>query len=374
MSHSYYSLGTMSGTSMDGLDLAYVKFDISEDSYEWELLQTGHVPFDETWQSRLMHLSEQSAEIFAKTHVYLGHWYGKEIRRFIKEKQIAPDVVAVHGQTIFHQPQKNFTTQIGDGETIVSYLDCPVVCNFRNKDVALGGQGAPLVPLGERFLFPEFNLFLNLGGIANLTYGDQAFDICACNLILNYIFNHAFPDEAENYDDGGAIASSGSVNHELLQQLNGLVFFQKEPPKSLGWEWIEEEILPILQEHKNLPPQDLLRSLVEHMAFQISQSISQVNAKHEKLLVTGGGKHHSFLIERLAEYLKPTGVEISESAPSEWIDYKEAIVFAFLGLRVLEGKSTSMSSVTGTPRDVVGGSIHVPPFHVMSYLPKRIQV
>lgn len=357
----------MSGTSLDGLDLVYVKFDVDEDYLHWELLKAGEVPFEEKWRSRLLHLPEQSAEVYAKTHVYLGHWYGEQIKTFIENNALVPDFVAVHGQTIFHQPQKNFTAQIGDGETIASYLDCPVVSNFRNKDVALGGQGAPLVPLGEKYLFPGHDLFLNLGGISNLTYDEQAFDISPCNGILNYLFEIQHPDSEIKYDAGGAFAGKGKVVEELKEKLDGLSYYHAKPPKSLGWEWVVEKVLPIINRY-DLPTEDILRTLTEHIAFQIGKNIRELVKEPQKMMVTGGGRHHNLLMDRIGHYLKETPVEISEDFPMSWVDYKEAIVFAFLGLRTLTGKSTSLSSVTGASQDVVGGSIHLPPSFSKSFL------
>jgi len=358
---SYHGIGTMSGTSMDGLDIAFVRFEVEEDHYEWELLETAEVPFEDKWRARLMYLAEQSAETYARTHVYLGHWFGEKIKEFIDQQQIRPDFVAVHGQTIFHQPERNFTAQIGDGETIAAYLDCPLVTNFRNKDVALGGQGAPLVPLGEKYLFEGHSLFLNLGGISNLSFGETAFDICPCNGILNYCFEKAFPESEESFDRGGELAAKGKVILSLKRALDELPYYQQLPPKSLGWEWVEENFLPLLARAGDSAPEDLLCTLIEHIAFQVSQALKKVGATQVKMMVTGGGRHHLFLMERIKAHLEEVKVEVSEDFPESWIDYKEAIVFAFLGLRVMRGQPSSLASVTGAKRDVLGGSIHLPP-------------
>lgn len=357
----------MSGTSLDGLDLVYVKFDVDEDYLDWELLKASEVPFDEKWRSRLLHLPEQTAEVYAKTHVYLGHWYGVQLKEFIENHSLTPDFAAIHGQTIFHQPQKNFTAQIGDGETIASYLNCPVVSNFRNKDVALGGQGAPLVPLGEKHLFQSHELFLNLGGISNLTYEDKAFDISPCNGILNFLFEKFHPESDVTFDAGGAFAAKGKVDEALKQELDQLSYYYAEPPKSLGWEWVVEHVLPILNKY-SLEPEDYLRTLVEHIAFQIGKSIKERVDEPQKMMVTGGGRHHTLLMDRIDHHLEGSGVLVSEDFPMSWVDYKEAIVFAFLGLRTLLGQPTSLASVTGAKQDVLGGSIHLPPSFSRSVL------
>ncbi|MEL6731763.1 MAG: anhydro-N-acetylmuramic acid kinase [Bacteroidota bacterium] len=363
----YRGIGVMSGSSMDGLDLAYCSFKVDGDKYSFELEQADQIPLDARWKSRLSHLPTQSAEIFAKTHVYFGHWLGEQVKQFIERYHLRPDFVAAHGQTIFHQPEKSFTTQIGDGETLVSYLPCLLVDNFRNKDVALKGQGAPLVPLGEKYLFPEYDLFLNLGGIANVTFQQQAFDICPCNSILNHLYVHTFPESDFDYDPQGQLASEGEVDEELLQYLNQLNFYKIRPPKSLGWEWTVQHMLPLLRDF-DLPIEDLLCTLVEHIGFQIARAFRLIAATDRKLLITGGGRHHHFLISILKEKLAPLGIAIVDDFPESWIDYKEAIIFAFLGLRTLLGHPTTLASVTGAPDDLVTGAIHIPPSGGMNFL------
>lgn len=354
-------IGTMSGTSMDGLDIALCEFTRSgDDQYQVRLVQGECIPFDETWYARLYHIREQTAETYAKTHVYFGRWMGRELKKFIDKHQLKPDFVAIHGQTIFHQPEKEFTAQIGDGETVVSYLPCPLVSNFRNKDLALGGEGAPLIPMGERYLFPDYNLFLNLGGFANVTFGEQAFDICPCNIILNYLYQKAHPASETDYDPDGETARAGEVCDQLLGKLDELDFYQRTPPKSLGWEWVEEHMLPILAQNAGNPA-NMLRTLVEHIAGQIADHIERLNVDPQQLLVTGGGQHHTFLMEVLADKLKKQGIEVAEDVDSAIVDYKEAMVFAFLGLRTLEGRPTTLAQATGAKHDVVTGSIHLPP-------------
>lgn len=350
----------MSGTSLDGLDIAVCDFQVEGDQYTFELKEVGQVPFGDLWKSRLLNLPEQSAETYAKTHVYFGHWLGKTIRAFMDAKHVAPDFVSIHGQTIFHQPNKTFTAQIGDGETAVSYLPCPLVSNFRNKDVALGGEGAPLVPLGEKYLFPSHTLFLNLGGFSNIAYQDKAFDISSCNGILNHIFVRAFPEADTEYDPGGQVAASGELNADLLQKLDAIPFYQAAPPKSLGWEWVEREMLPVLQA-SNLPAEDLLHTLCVHSARQIAAAAKTVGAHGQTMFASGGGRHNHFFMACLEKELAELNIRLDDSIPDLWIDYKEAIVFAFLGLRTLLGKPTILDKATGARMASVTGSIHLPP-------------
>ncbi|MEL6133639.1 MAG: anhydro-N-acetylmuramic acid kinase, partial [Bacteroidota bacterium] len=206
----------------------------------------------------------------------------------------------------------------------------------------------------------EIDLFLNLGGIANVTFQQQAFDICPCNSVLNHLYLGAFPESEFEYDPQGQLAASGEVNDELLQALNQLNFYKTRPPKSLGWEWTTQHVLPLIGEF-DLSIEDFLCTLVEHISFQIARALRLIRATDRKLLITGGGRHHHFLISRLKDQLTPSGISIVDDFPESWIDYKEAIIFAFLGLRTLLGNPTTLASVTGAPEDLVTGSIHLPP-------------
>lgn len=356
---TYRGIGLMSGTSMDGLDMAYCRFEIEGEQVQFQLEAARSVPFDERWYRRLSLLIDQSAEIYAKTDVYFGHFLGKAVQQFIQEEQLQPDFVASHGQTIFHQPDKNFTAQIGDGETLVSYLDCPLVTNFRNKDVALQGQGAPLIPLVEHYLFPEYALFLNLGGFSNLSFRGTAFDISSANGILNYLYQAAFPEAETPFDPAGQTAASGRVHPELLEALNALPFYQLPPPKSLGWEWVMNALLPLVAEYAP-PIEDALHTLVIHQCQQIARAMAGLSAGPQQVLVTGGGQHNRFMMDQLTLALQPHQIRIAQ-VDSKLIDFKEAIGFAFLGLRCLLGLPTVQAGATGASLPAVTGSIHVPP-------------
>ncbi len=353
----FTGIGVMSGTSLDGLDILCCEFDSEQEQYQFTILARKHLAYDEKWKSRLTHLMFQNAEVYAKTHVYYGHFLGKAIRKFVQEHHLSPDYVAVHGHTIFHQPQKTFTAQIGDGETISAYLLCPLVTNFRNKDVAVGGEGAPLVPLGEKYLFPNYDLFLNLGGFCNLSVDHLAFDVAPCNNVLNMIAREYQSDW--EYDPEGTMAASGTLSIELLDELNDLSFYQKAPPKSLGWEWVQEQVIPILRQTElNLP--DIAHTFVIHIVQQLQRALGAYNISGKKILVSGGGRHNRFFMDKLESQLLELGIRV-EPLDQDIIDYKEAIIFAFLGLRVLEGKTTVLSSATGAKRNILTGSVHLPP-------------
>lgn len=354
--YSFLGVGVMTGTSLDGIDLVCCKFECEAGEYRFSVVASQAVPIEENWKNRLLHLPQQSAEVFAKTHVYFGHYLGKEIAAFVASLASPPDFVACHGQTIFHQPHRSFTTQIGDGETIASYLDCPLITNFRNKDVALKGEGAPLVPIGEKYLFPDHDLFLNLGGICNLTWNTLAFDVSACNLILNTIYRESFEGE---YDKNGEMAASGEVDASLAEALDQLEYYRTPPPKSLGWEWVEQEMLPVVRQ-STASPQDKLCTLTHHIAGQVARAVDKLATGPQRLMITGGGKYHQFMLNCLENALSPLGVTIDHGVSDEWVEFKEAIIFAFLGLRVMENKATTLASVTGASQDVMTGSIHLP--------------
>lgn len=217
-------------------------------------------------------------------------------------------------------------------------MNCPLITNFRNKDVALKGEGAPLVPIGEKYLFPDHELFLNLGGICNLTWKGLAFDVTACNLVLNTIYKDFFEGD---YDANGDIAASGQVNHELADALNQLAYYRTPPPKSLGWEWVEQEMLPVIFQ-SNASPKDLLHTVTKHIAAQIARAMTKLEPGPQQLMITGGGRYHQFLIDCLQTSLEPLAITIDQGISNEWVEFKEAIIFAFLGMRVMENKPLSL--------------------------------
>lgn len=347
------AIGAMSGSSLDGLDLVLCSFERGDELWSYRMEAATTVAFDEEWHERLISASSASAFVLWKLHRDLGAFIGESVRTFMREHGPA-ELVASHGHTIFHQPgPEGFTAQIGCGAQIAAISCIPAVVDFRTKDIALGGQGAPLVPLGERLLFPGFEAYLNLGGIANVSFhgsvGVTGYDICTCNQALNALAT----ETGKSFDNEGAIARSGTVDTQLLQRLHDIPFLHQRTPRSLGREHFEVDMLPLIKDTA-VPLADRMRTCVEHMAEQIARHLNE--RLPGRVLVTGGGAHNGFLIERLralatAEIIVPDKLTVN---------YKEALVFALLGALRLKGEVNTLCSVTGAVRDSVGGAVYLP--------------
>ena len=354
---TWHVIGLMSGTSLDGVDLVYAKFTLNQ-GYAFEILEKKSIVYSELWKNRLQNAFGYSGEKLTSLDADYGKFLGELVLNFRLEKDIEKlDFVASHGHTIFHRPEQGYTLQIGSGAHLAAACKSKVICDFRTQDVALGGQGAPLVPIGDLLLFNAYGFCLNIGGFANISYelDDQriAYDICPTNIVLNH-FTRKIGLE---YDDGGIMASEGKISEELLLALDGLEFYREEQPKSLGYEFVVEVVLPIIDQY-NLPIKDILRTFIEHAAHQISEVINRAVAEMDKeatkVLITGGGAYNTFMIERIAALSK---IEI-EIPSKEIIDFKEAIVFAFLGVLKDQGEVNCLKSVTGASWDHCGGVVY----------------
>lgn len=350
--NQYQVAGLMSGTSLDGLDIALCKFTF-DDKWSFEIQAAKTFDYKHDWKKLLSKAHLLSGAELAQLHVDLGKLHGEWTHSFLGSNNIRADFISSHGHTIFHQPERSLTLQIGSAPHIAVKTSLPVIADFRTTDVALGGQGAPLVPIGDLFLFPEYNYCLNLGGIANISMKSddrksiQAFDVCPCNMMFNYIAEKL----GIEFDDGGKIASSGAIEDALLVSLNKISFYQKPFPKSLGKEFFDAEILPLIQS-TTIPPENILRTMIEHIAMQIAGVISVKQSG--KMLITGGGAFNTFLVERIRAMTK-TEVVIPTK---EIIQFKEAVIFAFLGVLRMRGEVNCLASVTGATRDSCGGAIY----------------
>lgn len=347
----YNVIGVMSGTSLDGVDIAFCKIINSSNKWAYHIEKASTYAYSAEWIKRLSNLENETAFNFVKTHIEYGHFLGNLIKTFINENFLKIDFIASHGHTIFHQTDKRITTQIGDGASIAAETKKIVVCDFRILDVALNGQGAPLVPIGDKFLFNDYDFCLNLGGFSNISFDKNneriAFDICPVNIILNYLSKELNID----FDHNGSIAEKGSLNESLLKKLNELEFYKKTPPKSLGKEWLYNEFIPIIEKFE-IPIEDKLRTITEHIAIQINLASDFI--KNKKILVTGGGAYNKFLIQRISSQ---TNHQII-IPDSKTVEFKEALVFAFLGVLRMREEVNCLKSVTGAEKDSVGGAVY----------------
>jgi len=348
----FKTIGVMSGTSLDGLDIVFVQFENKGLKWSFKLGAYDSIPYDLLWQNRLSELLKLSALEYVQCHVEHGHFLGEKISEFIKKHQLEIDVAGVHGHTIFHQPNKGFTSQIGDGSAMAAISKQLIACDFRSMDLAKGGQGAPLVPIGDALLFNEYVARINLGGFSNISFGGIedifAFDICPLNIIMNEITRKS----GLEYDDKGAIARGGQLDKALLVKLNQLDYYKIQGPKSLAKEWLDEQFWPLIDTH--LTDQEVLRTLVEHMSDQISLSLASSKIAKGKVLVTGGGVYNDFLMERIQA---KTEFEIVIPHP-DIIEMKEALIFAFLGLLRLLDQKNILSQVTGADSASISGALY----------------
>lgn len=349
----YNAIGLMSGTSLDGLDIAACEFILSNGKWSFKILSCHTYPYSPEWKSKLADLPSADALTLSYYNVEYGHLLGRLTRSFLNKTDFMPDLIASHGHTIFHQPANGFTLQIGSGSAIAAETGLPVVCDFRSADVALGGQGAPLVPVGDRLLFAEFDACLNLGGFANVSMevdGERiAFDICPVNIVLNRIASRL----GMEFDKDGIIARSGNVDFDLLEQFDNLGYYKQKWPKSLGREWLEQEFLPMANSYTG-PVANLMRTVCEHVAAQVKRSVPI--QRDLKVMVTGGGAHNLFLMERIRDKSNQNWIV----PQNEWIDYKEALVFAFLGVLRWRNEPNVLRSVTGSRINHSGGAIYYP--------------
>lgn len=350
----YNVIGVMSGTSLDGVDLAHIHFTIIDKKWTFEIFKSETVPYSQDWIIELkkaVDFSKEQLRILDNKYTQL---LGTIISDFIKKHSISNlDAVCSHGHTILHQPQKGITLQIGNLLEIATICNQTVVCNFRIQDVQLGGQGAPLVPIGDQILFAEFDYCLNLGGFSNISFETNqkriAFDISPVNTVLNFYANQLGLD----YDDKGQITRSGKIDENLLNELNSIEFYKKDFPKSLGFEFVKETILPLIESY-NCSTEDKLRTFTEHIAIQIALALPKKNGT---LLLTGGGAYNDFLIERITYYLPKINIIIPSA---KILEFKEALIFALLGVLKLRNEINVLSSVTGSEKNHSSGYIYNP--------------
>jgi anhydro-N-acetylmuramic acid kinase len=347
----YSVIGLMSGTSIDGVDIACCEFEKVRNTWNFKVLVADTIQYDNIWKKRLQeaHLVKDVKDFLMLDKEY-GAFLGQHVNHFIERHGVSCQIIASHGHTVFHEPEKKITVQLGHGASIAAITGITTINDFRSMDVALNGQGAPLVPVGDQLLFNNYDYCLNLGGFANISFTNFkkriAFDVCPVNTVLNAMaikLNKPF-------DRKGEIGEEGEIIDNLLLKLNNLPYYYLDPPKSLAREWLEKDFLPLIEPCKNIP--HILRTLYEHIADQVSTSVKC--SKDNKVLVTGGGAYNSFLMSRIksksaAEFQLPDPV---------LIDFKEALIFAFLGVLRHRNEINCLASVTGADRDSICGTIH----------------
>jgi len=369
----YRALGLMSGSSLDGLDIAFVHLHESAGKWSFEIVKACCYEYDAHWGKKIRSSINLNALEYQMLHAAYGHYLGEQVNRFINENDLQYQVqlIGSHGHTTFHVPENRMTAQLGDGAAIAAVTGINVVSDLRAMDIALGGQGAPIVPIGEKLLFNEHDFFLNIGGIANISHQKNeqfiAFDVCPANSILNRLANEA----GKEYDAGGAMAAIGNIDLQLLEKLNAQEYYGHGYPKSLSNNFGVEIIYPLIQ-GSELRIDDSLRTYVEHIADQIYNALKSLillsnnlvtasadykpQTTNHKLLVTGGGAFNTFLIERLRYRLHELNVEIA--TPDEnIIKYKEALIMALIGVLRWREENNVLGSVTGAIRNSIGGAI-----------------
>jgi anhydro-N-acetylmuramic acid kinase len=357
----YNVIGLMSGSSLDGLDMAFVHFEENAGQWTYEILETFCKPYPVDWKEKLTGINGLLAKEYLLLHTSYGHWLGNAVNDFMEEKNLTYRVqlISSHGHTAFHDPAKRMTAQLGDGAAIAAVTGIRTITDLRSVDLALGGQGAPIVPIGEKLLFPDYDFFLNIGGIANLSAKGTnriGFDVCPANRILNLLA----AGTEKGYDDKGSMAAAGNIDKNLLDELNGLNYYKQPYPKSLSNEFGLNEIYPLIL-NAHLSVNDALATYVEHIAIQISKSLIPLKQNFSgkealSLLITGGGAHNQFLIESIDNKISPAGIK-SIIPPESLVDYKEALIIALMGALRWREDINVLHSVTGALKDSINGAV-----------------
>lgn len=359
----YRVIGIMSGSSLDGLDTAFVELEETGGKWSYEIKSASCKPYNSEWLEKLQKATTLSAYDYLVLHSAYGKYIGEAINEFINNNDLHHKVqlIASHGHTTFHAPDLGMTAQLGDGAAIAATTQINVVSDLRAMDVAFGGQGAPIVPIGEKLLLSDYALCLNLGGIANLSFksdaGYIAFDVCAANRVMNMLAQL----QGKEYDEDGAIAASGKVDTALLMKLNALTYYEKPCPKSLSNSFGTDEVFPFVQSF-SLSIADKLRTYAEHVVVQIRNAVTLISEKskieNRKLLVTGGGAFNTFLITRLKEVLNDMNIEVIVP-DAMLVSYKEALVMALIGVLRWREEYNVLHTVTGAKRSSIGGAVWI---------------
>lgn len=351
--NEYTALGVMSGSSLDGVDLALCGFAENNGRWSYQIIKAETVPYPEEWRQLLSEIPAASARDMVEQDILYGKYLGALCKNFLNKHQLSADLIGSHGHTVFHNPEKGYTFQLGNGQAIATGSGLKTLCDFRSKNVLLGGQGAPLVPIGDEILFEDMDYCLNLGGIANISFRESgqrmAFDICPANQLLN----HLSLKKDLFYDKDGKLARKGKMIRDLFEEMNANPYYQRPVPKSLGNEYVHDSFISLFGKYQD-PAEDLLFTSVKHIAFQVGEIFKGKTS--QKVLVTGGGAHNRFLMDSIQhetdqEFIVPN---------KDLIDFREALIFAFMGVLRDLGKINCLASYTGAKRDLSAGEVFLP--------------
>jgi anhydro-N-acetylmuramic acid kinase len=358
----YNVIGIMSGSSLDGLDIAFVELTEVRGKWEYRIQAADCLPYEAEWVEQLTGAINLPAGEYLLLHSRYGHYIGEQVKAFIAQHALEHKVhfIASHGHTTFHMPAQQMTAQLGDGAAIAAVTGLPVISDLRAMDVALGGQGAPIVPVGEQLLLPGYQYWLNLGGIANISAnletGFTAFDICPANRVLNALAGEL----GRAYDENGMLAAGGITDKHLLNALNELPYYTQPWPKSLANDFGTDTVLPLIR-NTRISVQGKLNTYVKHIAVQVANAVAQLQkqqppATAQQMLITGGGAFNGFLVLEIQERLQPYNVTVVVP-DAQTVSYKEALIMALIGTLRWRQEANVLSSVTGAQRDSVGGAL-----------------
>lgn len=348
----------MSGSSLDGLDIGIIDIIKKGNELSYEVIRCDTIEYSTEWKKSLTSLPNASAKELANNDMAYSRYMSELIRSFLKEEDQI-DYVSLHGHTLFHEPENGFTYQLGNGGVLSARLGLPVVCDFRSKDIGLGGKGTPLAPIVDSYFYNEYEVLINLGGICNLTFLSKketiAWDVCPCNQLLNFL------SEKMNlaYDKDGLIARNGKLNLDFLNILEKNPYYSEKYPKSLDNQYIKQNIIRELDSY-TIPLEDQLHTTCIFVARQIKAAIQMAVkslevAWPEKILITGGSAHNAFLIQCIKEHCAPSVVSIPDETI---INYKEIILMALCAYLRVNNQENTLSEVTGSSRNSIGGAIY----------------
>lgn len=346
---TYKVIGIMSGSSCDGLDISLCEYKLENDHWSFEIIKTHTEEYSKTWKSRLMNCRNLTGNELRELDLQFGHLIGSSVNNFLKSYSEKIDIISSHGHTVFHDVSNKYNLQIGDGHAISALTETDVVYDFRTLDIQKGGQGAPLVPMGDILLFSDYEACLNLGGIANVTINKgeivTAFDVCPFNQLLNACaikLGHEF-------DEDGKIGQQGNLIKELKKELENWGYYLKGDT-SISNEQIANELLPLINLYSNTP--DTLFTLYDHFSEQIANQVNKYLTKEDRILLSGGGAYNLYFIQLLEERINASVIVPGKGL----IEHKEAIIFAFLGILRIRNEINCLSSITGSTSDSVCGA------------------